>query len=140
MEKQDLRNSIHNKELDISDYEQKCQKILDFEEIRFSGLLDEFGIVLAGGFKLGILSPLTDDEHQSICTELASRVSKRRKFNSKLGHVKYSASRRENAVIMSFPINDHVVMIIADSHINIDRFAFRILSILGRQWGENDEK
>jgi hypothetical protein len=41
---------------------------------------------------------------------------------------------------MSFPIHDKVVMIIAAPHINIDRFAFRILSKLARQWGDNEEK
>ena len=101
--------------------------------------MDGSGTLLAGGYKKNTCSRLTDEQHQSICTELASRVTKRKKFNSELGHVKYSSSRRERVVIMSFPIYDKVVMIIAEPHINIDRFAFRILNTLGRQWGENDE-
>ncbi|HEY5735839.1 MAG TPA: DUF6659 family protein [Nitrosopumilus sp.] len=124
---------------DPKEYDEKCKKILEDHEILFAGLLDGYGTLLAGGYKEGIHSRLTDKQHQSICTELASRVTKRKKFNSELGHVKYSASRREYVVIMSFPIYDHVVMIIAESQINIDRFAFRILGTLGRQWGENDE-
>jgi hypothetical protein len=139
MEKQDLENITHNKELDTSDYEQKCQEILNVEEILFAGLLDGSGTLLAGGYKEGTSSRLTDEQHQSICTELASRVTKRKKFNSELGNVKYSSSRRERIVIMSFPIYDNVVMILTESHINIDRFAFRILSIIGRQWGNNDD-
>ena len=124
---------------DPKEYDEKCKKILEDPEILFAGLLDVSGTLLAGGLKEGTCSRLTDEQHQSICTELASRVTKRKKFNSELGHVKYSSSRREHVVIMSFPIYDHVVMIIAESHINIDRFAFRILSTLGRQWGDNDE-
>ena len=108
-------------------------------EILFAGLLDGLGTLLAGGYKEGTCSRLTDEQHQTICTELASHVTKRKKFNSELGHVKYSASRRDRVVIMSFPILDKVVMILAEPHINIDRFAFRILSKLDRQWGDNEE-
>jgi hypothetical protein len=99
--------------------------------------LDGLGTLLAGGYKPGTCSRLSDEQHQTICIELASRVTKRKKFNSELGNVKYSASRRDRVVIMSFPISDMVVMILAEPHINIDRFAFRILSKLDRQWGEN---
>ncbi|MCV0401436.1 MAG: hypothetical protein K5777_05615 [Nitrosopumilus sp.] len=123
---------------DLDEYNKKCDKILEDPEILFAGLLDGSGTLLAGGYKKGTCSRLTDEQHQSICTELASRVTKRKKFNSELGHVKYSSSRRERVVIMSFPIYDKVIMIIAEPHINIDRFAFRILNTLGRQWGEND--
>ncbi len=115
-------------------------KILEDPEILFAGLLDGSGTLLDGGYKEGTCSRLSEEQHKSISTELASRVTKRKKFNSELGHVKYSASRRERVVIMSFPIYDKVVMIIAESHINIDRFAFRVLSNLGRQWGDNDEE
>lgn len=124
---------------DVKEYDEKCKKILEDSEILFAGLLDGYGTLLAGGYKDGTSSRLTEEQHKSICTELASRVTKRKKFNSELGHVKYSSSRREHVVIMSFPIYDSVVMIIAESHINIDRFAFKILSSLGRQWGDNDE-
>jgi len=130
---------VDNSNFDQNEYDVKCKKILEDPEILFAGLLDGFGTLLAGGYKPGTCSRLSDEQHQTICTELASRVTKRKKFNSELGNVKYSASRRDRVVIMSFPISDKVVMIIAESHINIDRFAFRILSTLERQWGENDD-
>jgi len=130
---------LSESKFDHTEYNEKCKKILEDPEILFAGLLDSSGTLLAGGFKEGTCSRLSEEQHNSISTELASRVTKRKKFNSELGHVKYSASRRERVVIMSFPIYDRVVMILAEPHINIDRFAFRILSNLGRQWGENEE-
>jgi hypothetical protein len=130
---------MNEQKLDLEQYQDKCQKILEDPEILFAGLLDGLGNLLAGGYKTGTCYRLTDEQHQTICTELASRVTKRKKFNSELGYVKYSASRRDRVVIMSFPIFDCVVMILAEPHINIDRFAFRILSKLDRQWGDNDE-
>jgi len=63
-------------------------------------------------------------------------VAKRKKLDVELGHVKYSASRREHIVIMSFPIYEKVIMIVAESNVNIDKLAFKIIDKLGRQWGE----
>lgn len=122
--------------IDVSEYDLKCQDILDDPEIRFCALLDETGVVLAGGKKPGMTIRLSDEQLKSVCSELASRVAKRKKLDNELGRVKYSASRREFLVIMSFPIYEKVVMVVAESHVNIDRLAFRVISKLGRQWGE----
>ncbi len=127
---------MEQKKFDVSEYEKKCQEILDDVEIRFAGLLDENGTILAGGSKPGMNMRLTQEQLNSVCKELASRVAKRKKFDTELGHVKYSASRREHVVIMSFPIYEKVVMIVAESNVNIDRLAFRVIRKLGSQWGE----
>jgi len=124
------------KEQEIQEYELKCQEILKDDVIRFAGLLDESGTILAGGLKQGVEIRLTDEKLQSVCEELASRVAKRKKLDVELGHVKYSASRREHIVIMSFPIYEKVIMIVAESNVNIDKLAFKIIDKLGRQWGE----
>ena len=123
-------------EVNIKEYEKRCQDILEDDEVRFAGLLDEFGKLLAGGYKQNINPRLTEEQHDSVCKELASRVAKRKKYDAELGRVKYSASRREHVVIMSFPIYEKVIMIVAEPHVNIDRLAFRIIEKLGSQWGE----
>lgn len=123
-------------EINIKEYEKRCQNILEDEEVRFAGLLDEFGKLLAGGYKPNINPRLTEEQHDSVSKEIASRVAKRKKYDTELGRVKYSASRREHVVIMSFPIYEKVIMIVAEPNVNIDRLAFRIIDKLGSQWGE----
>jgi len=123
-------------ELNITEYEKKCHDILDDAEVRYAALLDESGTLLAGGYNNGTTPRLTEEQHKSISSELASRVAKRKKFDAELGRVKYSSSRREKVVIMSFPIHDKVIMIIAEPHVNIDRLSYRIITKLGGQWGE----
>ncbi|MFB5628174.1 MAG: DUF6659 family protein [Nitrosarchaeum sp.] len=123
-------------EINIEDYEKRCQLLLQDDEVRFAALLNEFGEILAGGYKKGMNPRLTKEQHDEVCRELASRVEKRKKFDVELGRVKYSTSRREHVVIMSFPIYEKVVMIIAEPNVNIDRLAYRIIEKLGSQWGE----
>ena len=108
-----------------------CSELVKDIEIRFAGYLDSSGRVLAGGYKDDLVPRLSEEQHRSVCQELASRVEKRKKFDDKLGQVKYSASRRRHVVIMSFPIFENVLMVVAEPHVNIDRLAFRISITLG---------
>ena len=68
--------------------------------------------------------------------ELTHRVANRKGFDASLGRVKYSSSRREKVVMMSFPIGRYVIMITAEPGVNIDRLAWKIIYKLEHQWSE----
>lgn len=118
------------------DYKEKCDKILEIDSIRFAALIDESGKILAGGLKEGVQMKLGGEELDNVLKEIAIRVSKRKKHDKELGRVKYSASRREDVVIMSFPIFENSVVVVAEPNVNIDRISWNIIQILGSQWGE----
>lgn len=112
-------------------FDQKCKKLLQEKEIRFAGLINNMGRLVAGGFKEEI-KPLEDDaERQKMYMELALRVSMRKEFDYSLGTVKYSASRREKIVMMSFPINNNVLLISAEPDSDIDKTANKIMKLIG---------
>ena len=116
--------------LEFEKFEQTCDKLLEQDEIRFACLINNMGKLVAGGFKKGI-TPLEDDaERQKMYMELALRVSMRMEFDYCLGPVKYSASRREKAVMMSFPINNKVLLISAETWIDIEKLAKKIMRII----------
>ncbi|MCE2505444.1 MAG: hypothetical protein J4F36_02980 [Nitrosopumilaceae archaeon] len=122
----------------ISDIKERIDDILSEPEIRFCGLIDGNGGLVAGGFDNKAVPMLNDSQRRQLFQELAHRVANRQGFDSDLGRVKYSSSRRENAVMISFPFGTFVVLVIAKPGINIDRFAWQILNKLGRQWSEFD--
>ena len=112
-------------------YGQKCKKLLDYAEIRFAGLINSMGNLVAGGFKPGI-SPLEDDaERKKMYMELALRVSMRKEFDYSLGPVKYCASRREKAVMLSFPMNSNILLVSAEPNVDIDKTANKIMKLVG---------
>jgi len=112
-------------------FQQKCDRLLQEDEIRFAGLINGMGRLVAGGFKKGVL-PLEDDaERQKMYMELALRVSMRMEFDYSLGKVKYSASRREKSVMMSFPINNNVILISAEPDVEIDKTAKKVMKLCG---------
>lgn len=111
--------------------EQKCQNLLNEPEIRFAGLINPMGNLVAGGMKKG-LKPLEDDaDMRKLYMELILRVSTRQEFDKTLGVVDYSASRREKAVVMSFPIGNTVLLVSANTSVNIDETAKKIKKIAG---------
>ena len=117
---------------EYSIFQQKCETLLKEDEVRFAGLINSMGKLVAGGFKEGI-SPYEDEaERQKMFMELALRVSMRMEFDYTLGPVKYSASRREKVVMMSFPINNNVLMISANPSVDIEKFAQKVLKVIGK--------
>ncbi len=46
--------------VEFEKFEQKCDRLLELDEIRFAGLINKMGRLVAGGFKKGI-TPLEDD-------------------------------------------------------------------------------
>ncbi len=123
--------STISKSSEYSIFQQKCDILLLEDEIRFAGLINSMGRLVAGGFKEGI-TPLEDEaERQKMYMELALRVSMRMEFDYSLGPVKYSSSLREKAVMMSFPINNNVLMISAETTVDIEELAKKIMKLCG---------
>lgn len=112
-------------------FEQKCQNLLKEPEIRFAGLINPMGHLVAGGMKKG-LKPLEDDaDMRKLYMELILRVSTRQEFDQTLGEVRYSASRRTKAVVMSFPIDNKVLLVSANPDVSIDDTAKKVMKIAG---------
>jgi len=123
--------STISKSSEYSIFQQKCDILLLEDEIRFAGLINSMGRLVAGGFKEGI-TPLEDEaDRQKMYMELALRVSMRMEFDYSLGPVKYSSSRRDKAVMMSFPINNNVLMISAETTVDIEQLAKKIMKMCG---------
>ena len=112
-------------------FEEKCQSLLKESEIRFAGLINHMGHLVAGGMKPGT-KPLEEEaDMRKLYMELILRVSTRKEFDYSLGPVEYSASRREKAVVLSFPIGNKVLLVSANTNVNIDETAKKIKKICG---------
>lgn len=123
---------IEQKSHEYSIFKHSCELLLKEKEIRFAGLVNNLGKLVVGGFKEGV-TPLEDEaEQRKMFMELALRVSMRMEFDYSLGPVKFSASRREKAVMMSFPLNNNVLLVSTEPSVDIEKFAQKILKIIGK--------
>jgi hypothetical protein len=62
--------------------------------------------------------------------ELALRVKMRREFDDDLGKVKFSMSFREKLIVMSFPMEDDVLMVSMERKTKFEQIAFSILKYI----------
>ena len=90
----------------VEEIRKKIKDILSEPEIRFCGLIDSDGQLVAGDFKDGVIPFETDKRRRQMFQELVHRVANRQGFDASLGRVKYSSSRREKIVMMRFPLED----------------------------------
>jgi hypothetical protein len=127
---------MSDKQFSVKDVENKIKDILTEPEIRFCGLIDSSGELIAGDFRSDVVPFENDTNRKKMFQQLAHRVANREGFDANLGRVKYSSSRREKVVMMSFPMGRYILMIIAEPSVNIDRLGWRIIYKLDRQWSE----
>lgn len=113
-------------------FQKRCSMLLNEPDVRFAGLINHMGKLVAGGFKDGITPVMDDAEQRKMYMELALRVSMRMEFDYSLGPVKFSASRREKTVMLSFPINNNVLLVSAEPSIDIEAFAKKIMGVIGK--------
>ena len=116
---------------DSQNYDDKCQKMLEEEEIRFAGIINESGNLISGGFKKDI-NPLEGDEAKlKSFMEFVSKVSIRKEYDETLGPINYLAARRDKAVLVSFPfpVSKFVLLISANPSVDIEKLATRVMDI-----------
>ncbi len=117
-------------------FKQKLDEILSEQEIRFAGFVNMQGELVEGQFREDVVPFENDEDQKRVFRELAIRISTRKNFDFSMGAVKYSASRREKLVMMSFPLKNIILLITTEPHVNIDRLAYKIIQILGKDWSE----
>ena len=118
-------------ETDYQIYDEKCQKILEEEEIRFAGIINESGALVSGGFKKDIIPLEGDEARLKSFMEFISKVSIRKEYDKTLGPINYLAARRDKAVLVSFPfpVSKFVLLISANPSVDIEKLATRVMDI-----------
>lgn len=112
-------------------YDNKCQRLLEENEIRFAGIINSEGKLVSGGFKKGI-TPLEEDETRlKSFMEFVSKVSIRKEYDQSLGPINYLAARRDKAVLVSFPfpVSKIVLLISANPSVDIEKLAKKAVDI-----------
>ena len=112
-------------------YGEKCDQLLKESEIRFAGIVDKTGKLVAGGFKEGRVPYEGDETKLQSFFDFVAKASIRKEFDESLGPINYLAARRDKAVLVSFPfpITQILLLISAEPTVNIEKLARKVVEI-----------
>ena len=113
------------------DYENLCTLVQKIDsKVRFAGVINSKGRLIAGGM-VSSKKRLGDRKRdEMLYMELALRVKMRSEFDDDLGKVKFSMSFREKLIVMSFPVENDVLMVSMESKTQFEKIAFNILKLV----------
>jgi uncharacterized protein DUF6659 len=114
------------------DFEDVCRRVMGLDnKIRFAGVINERGKLVAGGLREGLKSLEDKKDDEMLFMELALRVRMRKEFDKQLGSVKFAMSFREKVIVMSFPIDDsNILYVSADTKLDYGKIPTKILEVL----------
>ena len=83
-----------------------CNKMCCEQKIRFCGVINSMGRLVAGNFKDGIQPLDNDQQRQMLYMQSKLELSMKSDFNDNLGNVNYVLTYRDNVVIINIPLKN----------------------------------
>ena len=115
----------------IYDYVRICNSVMSIDpKIRFAGVINERGRLVAGGMKDSIKSLEDERDDEMIFMELALRVKMRKEFDGQLGSVKFALALRERILAISVPINNDILYAVFEPDTDYSVIPNKILQIV----------
>jgi hypothetical protein len=115
----------------IFDYTKICDAIMTTDsKIRFAGVINERGRLVAGGMKENIEPLENEKDDEMIFMELALRVKMRKEFDKQLGPVNFAMASRERAIAMSYPLGEDILYVVSEPDADYGALPKKILQII----------
>ncbi|WP_420545788.1 DUF6659 family protein [Nitrosopumilus sp.] len=111
--------------------EEICNKISYEPKIRFCGIINSMGKIVAGGFKDNIKPLDNDDQRQMLYMQSRLEISMKGEFNENLGNVNHIVTYRDNIVLINMPIPkyNHLALISAERNASIEQIIKMVASV-----------
>ena len=124
---------MNNQNTKFQIYDIRCKDLLDDEEIRFAGIINEAGNLIYGGFKKGILPLESDQTKLESFMKFVSKISFRKEYDDSLGPINYLVARRDKAVLISFPfpLSRILLLISTEPSVDIENLASKVIKVFG---------
>jgi hypothetical protein len=109
----------------IIDLNKLCERVFMLNEgIRYAGVIDSTGTLVAGGMRKGTDSIVSETDEELYLTQTALRKSMRERFDASMGAARFAYVEREKMSILTFYMADKILLLTlepnVDTHTAID--------------------
>jgi hypothetical protein len=113
-----------------SDLDKLCDKIFASDKnIRFVGIIDKMGTLVAGGMRKGIEPLEPREDRRKLYIEYALRNAMRSEFDEEYGKTIYAMSEREKIKIATFPCGEYLILVSIEKKAQHDKVIGRVLKL-----------
>lgn len=93
-------------------YDKICNEIFKFDRrVRYAGVLDETGRVIAGGMRRGVPSLEPQSESLRLIANLTIQLSTDRTWDKYFGKTQFTFIKRERVNILTFYLGDKLLLV-----------------------------
>ncbi len=113
------KNSIKRAFVTICmDFEKLCDQVFALNDgIRYAGIIDDAGVLVAGGMREGINSIVSETDEELFLTQTALRKSMRERFDSSMGRARFAYVERERISVLTFYMNERILLVTLEPNI-----------------------
>ena len=109
----------------MMDLNKLCEQVFRLnDDIRYAGVIDSTGTLIAGGMRRGTDSIVSETDEELFLTHTALRKSMRERFDGSMGRSRFAYVEREKVSILTFYMKDNLLLVTLepniDSHTAID--------------------
>jgi hypothetical protein len=101
------------------DFAKLCNKVFALnDDIRYAGVIDDAGTLVAGGMRKGIDS-ITDQTNEELyLAQTALRKSMRQRFDESLGRARFAYVEREKISMLTFYMDGHTLVVTVEPNVD----------------------
>ena len=101
------------------DYEKLCQAVFALhDDIRYAGVIDDTGLLIAGGTREGIDSIVDQTNEELYLAQTVLRKSMRQRFDDTMGKARFAYVEREKISILTFYMDKNILLITLEPNVH----------------------
>jgi hypothetical protein len=101
------------------DYTKLCKTIFGLhEDIRYAGVIDDTGLLIAGGMRKGIDSIVDQTNEELYLAQTVLRKSMRQRFDNTMGKARFAYVEREKISILTFYMDKNILLITLEPNVH----------------------
>lgn len=94
--------------------ENYCSEIFEQKEVKFIGVINPLGNLIAGGFRKDVEPIGSNEKRKMMYMQLKLDLNMRNEYDDLYGPVLYVASKRKDAEKISIPIGNYMILLITE--------------------------